>query len=137
MDYYFLIITAICVLAMGIMYVLAKYNETLNRQQKRWFMVSFLLVMAVSVLEMVTVVVNGKPVSFRWLNIIANYLGFGLSPAVAISLAAALGRHQEIKYAFFLGFIYLLFLGVTFSHKLIFYVDQNNQYVRGKFLPYM
>ena len=37
MDYYFLIITIIDVFVLGIMCILTKYNETLNKQRKQWF----------------------------------------------------------------------------------------------------
>ena len=87
MDYYFLIITIIDVFVLGIMCILTKYNETLNKQRKQWFIRSFVLIIVISVLEVVTVAVDKGPVSLRWLNIIANYLGFGLTPAVPIFLA--------------------------------------------------
>ena len=55
MDYYFLIITIIDVFVLGIMCVLTKYNETLNLQQRRWFISSFILIISISILEVVTV----------------------------------------------------------------------------------
>ena len=133
MDYYFLIITIIDVFVLSIMCILTKYSEALNKQQRLWFISSFLLIISISILEVVTVVVDKRPASFRWVNIIANYLGFGLSPAVPIFLASALGKSRSTKYAITIEVVYLLFLAVTFPLKIVFYVDQNNQYIRERF----
>lgn len=132
MDYYFLLITIIDVFVLGIMCILTKYNETLNNQQKCWFFRSFVLIIVISILELVTVAVNNTA-SLRWLNILANYLGFGLTPAVPIFLASALEKNRSAIYAFLIEGIYLLLLAVTFPLKVIFYIDQNNQYTREKF----
>ena len=85
MDYYFLVITIIDVFVLAIMCILTKCNDTLNKHSRRWFISSFILIIAISILEVITVVVDGGPGSLRWINIIANYLGFGLTPAVSIS----------------------------------------------------
>ena len=97
MDYYFLIITIIDVFVLGIMCVLTKYNETLNLQQRRWFISSFILIICISILEVVTVLVDNQSASFRWINILANYLGFGLTPAVSIFLSVALEKIEAPK----------------------------------------
>ena len=95
MDYYFLIITAVDIFVLGTMCVLTKYNETLDKRQRRWFIMSFVLIIVISVLEVVTVAVDRGPQSLRWVNIIANYLGFGLSPAVPVFLASAMEKKQS------------------------------------------
>ena len=63
MDCYFLIITIIDVFVLGIMCILTKYNETLNKQRKQWFIRSFVLIIVISVLEVVTVAMDKGPVS--------------------------------------------------------------------------
>lgn len=133
MDYYFPIITIIDVFTLGIMCILTRNNETLNKQQRQRFIMAFLLIMVISVLEIITVIVCDGPVSLRWLHILANYLGFGLTPAVPVFLAAALDKNQSTKYALFFELIYLIFLAVTLPQKLVFYVDPDNHYMRGDF----
>ena len=49
MDYYFLIITAVDIFVLGTMCVLTKYNETLDKRQRRWFIMSFVLIIVISV----------------------------------------------------------------------------------------
>lgn len=133
MDYYFFIITIIDVFVLGIMCILTKYSEVLDIRQRRWFIRSFLLIICISLLEVVTVVVDKRSPSFRWMNIVANYLGFGLSPAVPICLSAALEENQSNKCAILMEVFFLLFLAISFPFKTIFYVDHNNQYIRGDF----
>ena len=128
-----MIITMIDVFVLGIMCVLTKYNETLHVKKRRWFIRSFVLIIAISVLEVITIAADQGPASLRWINFLANYLGFGLTPAVSIFLAAALEENQSSRYAMMAEAAYLLLLLVTYPYKLVFYVDQNNQYTRGDF----
>ena len=51
----------------------------------------------ISVLEVITVVVDGLPSGYRWLNIVSNYLGFGLSPAVSVCLVYVLDRKTALR----------------------------------------
>ena len=133
MDYYFLVITIIDVFVLGIMCILTKFSETLSQEKRQWFIRSFALIIVISILEVITIVVDHGPASFRWINILANYLGFGLTPAVSIFLALALEKNRSIAYAIIAEGVYLVLLAVTFPLKPIFYVDQNNQYMRGEF----
>ncbi|MGN0736096.1 MAG: GGDEF domain-containing protein [Anaerovoracaceae bacterium] len=133
MDYYFLIITIIDVFVLGIMCVFTKCSDILNREQRNWFICSFLLIMVISVLEVITVTIDKGPASFRIVNIAANYLGFGLTPAVSVCLAAALGRSPSTKYALTAEGIYMLFMAVSYPLGLVFYVDKDNTYMRGDY----
>ena len=133
MDSYFLTITMIDVFVLAVMCILTHCNETLNKRQRLWFIRSFILVIVISILEVLTVAVDGGPASFRWINIAANYLGFGLSPAVPIFLISALEKNRSTRYAIITEIAYLLFLALSFPFRLVFYVDQNNQYMRGNF----
>lgn len=86
MDGYFFILTTIDLFVLGFMCLLTKLSESLNKKQKRGFFLAFALIAAISVLEVITIVVDGTPPGYRWLNILSNYLGFGLTPAVALCL---------------------------------------------------
>lgn len=133
MDYYFLIITTIDIFVLGIMCILTIYNETMNMRRRYWFIGAFLLIILISILEVVTIAVDNRPAVFRWINVISNYLGFGLTPAVPILLSIALEEDRSTKYAVMIEGAYLLFLAVSFPFRGVFYVDRNNQYMRGEF----
>ena len=86
MNGYFCVLTTIEFLVLCFMCILTYLSETLSKKQKRGFFLAFVLIAGISVLEVITLVVDGLPPGYRWLNITANYLGFGLSPAVCISV---------------------------------------------------
>ena len=83
-DQYFLVLTTIDLFVLTFMCILTKLSETLNSKQKRGFFLAFVLIGVISILEVITILVDGAPVHLRWLNILSNYLGFGLSPAVSL-----------------------------------------------------
>ena len=78
---------------------------------------------------------DGLPPGYRWLNITANYLGFGLSPAVCICLVYVLDRktalRREIRTAVRIEIGYLIFLFVTIPCGMVFSVSADNIYSRG------
>lgn len=96
MDSYFFILTTIDLFVLGFMCFLTKLSESLNKKQKRGFFLAYALIAAISVLEVITIVVDGTPPGYRWLNILSNYLGFGLTPAVALCLVYVLDKKTII-----------------------------------------
>lgn len=90
----------------------------------------------ISILEVITIEVDGAPPAYRWFNIVSNYLGFGLSPAVSICLAYALDRStavkRELKIAAWCELGYLLFLFVSIPYGIVFSVSADNVYSRGE-----
>ena len=134
-DLYFFILTAINLFVLLFMCVLIRLSETLNPRQARGFLVTYILIGSISILELISVLVNDGPLWLRWLNILSNYLGFGLTPAVPICLVYTLncaeGRTGTLKAAVALEILYLLLLtGSLFSNGLVFSVDTANHYSR-------
>ena len=86
MDGYFYVLTTIDLFVLCFMCILTHLSESLSEKQKRGFFLAYLMIAGISVLEVITVVVDGLPSGYRWLNIVSNYLGFGLSPAVSVCL---------------------------------------------------
>lgn len=134
-DLYFFILTAINLFVLLFMCVLIRLSETLNPRQARGFLVTYILIGSISILELISVLVNDGPVWLRWLNILSNYLGFGLTPAVPICLVYTLncaeGRTGTLKAAVALEILYLLLLTCSlFSNGLVFSVDAANHYSR-------
>ena len=56
------------------MCVLIHLSENLKPRQARGFQITFILIGCISILEMISVLVNDGPVWLRWLNILSNYL---------------------------------------------------------------
>ena len=137
MDRYFLILTTIDLFVLGFMSLLTKLSESLNKKQKRGFLLAFALIACISVLEVITIVVDGAPPGYRWLNILSNYLGFGLTPAVPLCLVYVLDKKSIIRRIFKAAVCcegaYLLFLAATLPYGLVFSVSRENLYARGAY----
>ena len=122
---------------LGFMCLLTRLSESLNKKQKRGFLLAFALIACISVLEVITIVVDGAPPGYRWLNILSNYLGFGLTPAVPLCLVYVLDKKSIIRRGFKAAVCcegaYLLFLAATLPYGLVFSVSRENLYARGAY----
>ena len=137
MNGYFYVLTAIDLFVLSFMCILTKFSESLNKKQKRGFFLAFALIAGISVLEVVTLAVDGAPAGYRWLNILSNYLGFGLSPAVSLCLVCVMDRKKMVNFWFRAAVCceggYLLFLALSIPAGLVFSVSEDNVYSRGPY----
>ena len=134
-DLYFFILTIINLFVVGFMCILVSYSETLYPKQKKTYQATFFLIGLISALELVTVLVDDTAVKFRLVNLLANYLGFGLTPAVPVLIVCSMNRSEEmpadLKAAAAIELLYLLILtGSMFTGGLVFSVDEMNHYSR-------
>ena len=136
MNGYFYVLTAIDLFVLIFMCILTKLSESLNQKQKRGFFLAFALIAGISVLEVITLAVDGAPPRYRWLNIAANYLGFGLSPAVSVCLAYVLDRQTAVtrwvQAAAWCEGGYLALLALSIPRGRVFSVSAENIYSRGE-----
>jgi len=139
-DQYFLVLTTIDLFVLTFMCILTKLSETLNGKQKRGFFLAFVLIGVISILEVITILVDGAPVHLRWLNILANYLGFGLSPAVSLCLVYVLDKKQGVRRGFKTAVAceaaYLISLALMLPGGMVFSVSEENLYSRGDFFAF-
>ncbi len=137
MNGYFYVLTAIDLFVLSFMCILTKLSESLNKKQKRGFFLAFALIAGISVLEVVTLAVDGAPAGYRWLNILSNYLGFGLSPGVCLCLVYVMDRKKRMNRWFRAAVCceacYLLFLALSIPAGLVFSVSADNVYSRGQY----
>lgn len=137
MDGYFYVLTTIDLFVLCFMCILTHLSESLSEKQKRGFFLAYLMIAGISVLEVITVVVDGLPSGYRWLNIVSNYLGFGLSPAVSVCLVYVLDRktalRRKIRIAVCCEIAYLMFLLVSVPYGMVFSVSADNIYSRGPY----
>ena len=137
MNGYFYVLTAIDLFVLSFMCILTKLSESLNKKQKQGFFFAFALIAVISVLEVVTLAVDGTPAGYRWLNILSNYLGFGLSPGVCLCLVYVMDRKKRMNRWFRAAVCceacYLLFLALSIPAGLVFSVSADNVYSRGQY----
>ena len=135
MNGYYSVLTTIDLFVLSFMGILTRLSESLNKKQKRGFFLAFALIAGISVMEIVTLAVDGAPAKYRWLNIASNFLGFGLSPAVAICLVYVQDRksapRQNLRFAVGCEIAYLLFLAFSIPFGTVFSVSADNVYSRG------
>ena len=72
MNGYFCVLTKIDLFVLCFMCILTHLSESLSKKQKRGFFGADLLIAGISVLEVMTLALNGLPSGYRWLNIAAN-----------------------------------------------------------------
>ena len=139
-DQYFLVLTTIDLFVLTFMCILTKLSETLNGKQKRGFFLAFVLIGVISILEVITILVDGAPVHLRCLNILSNYLGFGLSPAVSLCLVYVLDKKQGVRRGFKTAVAceaaYLISLALMLPRGMVFSVSEENLYSRGDFFAF-
>ena len=137
MNGYFYVLTTIDLFVLCFMCILTNLSEALDKKQKRGFFFAFALIAAISILEVITLVVDGTAEKYRWVNIVSNYLGFGLSPAVSICLVYVLDKktivEKDVKLAMIFQTGYLILLAASIPYGLVFSVSADNVYARGPF----
>lgn len=137
MNGYFHVLKKIDIFVLCFMCVLTRLSESLNKKQKRGFLFALGLIALISLLEVVTLKVDGLPKKFRWINIVSNYLGFGLTPSVCICLVYVLDKKSKLRWEFKLAIlcevVYLLILALSIPSGLVFSVSQENIYSRGPY----
>ena len=137
MNGYFYVLTTIDLFVLCFMCVLTNLSEALDKKQKRGFFFAFALIAAISILEVITLVVDGTAEKYRWVNIVSNYLGFGLSPAVSICLVYVLDKktivEKDMKLTMIFQTGYLILLAASIPFGLVFSVSADNVYARGPF----
>lgn len=134
-DSYFVVLTAINIFVLTYMFRMVTLCENLSPRQASGFSLSFILTGVICVLELISVLVDNGPTWLRWLNILSNYLGFGLTPTVPLCLAYTLDSPDRIpgsmKAVAAVWLIYLLILTASlFMGGFVFTVDEANHYAR-------
>lgn len=137
MDEYFYILTAIDVMVLLFMCMMVNASENLRDRQKRGFLVTFTLIIVISVLEVISVVAEEKPVGWRWVTILSNYLGFLLTPLTPLCFVHILDAQEHQKKiraaAGVIWFGYAAFITASLPFGTIFRVEPDNRYFRGDF----
>lgn len=126
---------SIDIVALLYLYGLLFSSNLLDEHRKKPFLYGIVLVIIIILSEAGTILAGNGSTELRGLNIFCNVLGFALTPMISIALITI----SDIKI-FQMHKILLLptFINIAASllspfFRLIFYVDANNQYERGKY----
>lgn len=121
------------IIALFFLYGLLQSSNILNSDRKKPFLFAIMLTVIVILLEAGTILASNENIRLRSLNIFFNVCGFALSPVIPIALIAVIDIKFIQTHKFMLLPTFLNIIAAILSPLLglIFYVDANNQYIRG------
>ena len=126
--------SAINITALVILSRLVNSNNILSSQRKRPFINGIVLTIVVMLAEVGTMVASDSGPEWRGLNVVSNVFGFMLTPFIPIVLLAIFDNEVLRTRLYFL--LPALFNGIAAvlspSFGLLFFIDADNQYARGK-----
>lgn len=121
----------------ALFYLIGLLNSStaLNIQRKKPFLIAIILTVVIILSEAGTVLANNGGLNLRSINILCNVLGFALTPMIPISITLIFDRMILRSHKFLLipTLINVVVTALSPLFKFIFYVDANNQYIRGDY----
>ncbi len=143
MTDYFAAITFINLFSLFMLFILIKTNSVISNEQKKNFFVTTGLIFVICIMEILTIVLDGSALKYRFFHIASNFLGFSLTPLVYFTLGNTLLpsflKKQKIISPFSILWIiysvWMLFALVIGKGNSVFYVNKENSYSRAGGFP--
>lgn len=107
-------------------------NTILEKLQRGFFLNTIMLLGLISTMEFFTILLDNSPVKYRIYHILANFIGFGLTPLVPYYFSRSimpLKRSRFFEHTYLL-FVFSLLITTIIGKYSIFYIDENNSYSR-------
>lgn len=126
-------IYTIDIITLLFLFILLNTNRVMENNLKRSFSYTIVLTVIIILSEVGTILVGDSGASLTGLNIFFNIVGFSLSPFIPIFLIGIFdARYLKTHKVLFLpAIINAILVLLSPFFKLIFYVDSNNNYIRG------
>jgi len=114
---------------------LLKSSTALKSNRKKPFLAGIILTIIIILAEAGTIVADNGSLNLRNLNIFTNVLGFALTPLIPIVITLIFDRRILTIHKLILVPSGINIVAAILSplFRFIFYVDVNNQYVRGDY----
>ena len=127
---YFIDIAALLCL-LGLLYS----NTALNTERKKPFLIGITLTIIIILSEVGTILADNGGIYLRNLNIFSNVLGFSLAPIIPIVITLIFDKRVLTTHRLWLMPSLINIFAVVLSpiFRFVFYVDSNNQYLRGRY----
>lgn len=115
--------------------VLLYSGTSLNSYRKKPFLIAIILTIIIILSETGTVFAGNGSLHLRSINVLCNILGFSLAPMIPVAITLIFDRRILKTHKFLLVPTLINIVATVLSplFKLIFYVDANNQYIRGDY----
>lgn len=116
---------------MGLLYS----STALNIYRKKPFLIGIILTVIIILSEAGTVFADNGSLNLRDINILCNILGFALTPMIPIAITLIFDRRILRTHKLLLVPTLINIVATVLSplFGFIFYVDANNQYIRGDY----
>lgn len=131
MDYNYTITIIICILSMLTLAIDVGKNTILNKNDIKWFRLTFILVAIGTACEYLGVLFDKTGCAPQKLHWFITYLEFSISPYLCIFLARSCGMKRTIKPLSIIMAINVLLQTISLTNGKIFSIDTNNIFQRG------
>ena len=118
--------------AMGIMALIVRSSDWLDREKQRQFQVIFATVAAAAGAEWLTVFLDGSGPGLRWLHLGVKVLELTIAPFVAVEFLRALDAEKRARQLKWLLIVHGAVEVAAAPFGLIVAFDANNVYVHGE-----
>ena len=116
-----------------VFFITMSANRSIEKHRKRYFTATGVLIAVQIVLEFISAVVETAPAKYRWLDILAHFYIYCLSPLIAVTLSNAIYPRKNIKFCFYIWGVYSVWLAISqYTGSSIFIINEDNSFSRGK-----
>jgi len=131
MDHNYTVTIAICILSMLTLAVDVGKNTILNRNDIKWFRLTFILTAIGAACEYFGVLFDKTGCAPQKIHWLITYLEFSISPFLSILLARSCGMKRTIKPMTILMSINVILETISLTNGKIFSIDENSLFQRG------
>lgn len=131
MDHNYTVTIAICILSMLTLAVDVGKNTILNKNDIKWFRLTFILAAIGAACEYFGVLFDKTGCAPQKVHWFITYLEFSISPFLSILLARSCGMKRTIKPMTILMSINVILETISLTNGKIFSIDENSLFQRG------
>lgn len=121
----------------ALFYLIGVLNSSaaLNVYRKKSFLMAIILTIIIILSEVGTIFANNGSLNIRSINIFCNILGFALTPLIPLVIILIFDKRIFITHKLWLAPTLINIVATVLSplFKYIFYIDGNNEYIRGDY----
>ena len=126
MDHNYTVTIIICVISMIILAIDVGKNTILNKNDIKWFRISFIMAAVGAICEYFGVLLDKMPDSPIYLHWFITFVEFSISPYLAICLARSCGMQLKYRPMLVLMGFHVIIEIVSLFTGIIFYIDSNS-----------
>ena len=133
MDHNYTVVIIICILSMIFLAIDVGKNSILNKNEVKWFRITFILAALGAFCEYMGVLfdnLDNSPAKLHW---IITFVEFSISPFLAVCLAHSSLMNLKVKPILVVLAGNVITQIVSLFTGIIFFIDSNGTFVRGQF----